>query len=70
MIKTNDMVKIIEKLPGIPEECIHKLGLVVKGPYEDSIVIQPRSTLVCLVCDVMIEGVIYTAIPASNLLRL
>lgn len=70
MIKANDIVKLTEKMPNIPDECLNQLGLVVKGPYEDAIVINRNTTVVSLVCDVMFNGNIYVGIPTSILLRL
>ena len=50
------------------------LGLDVRGPYEDSIILSTSKTgmpinAVTLVCDVMADGKMYYSIPLDHLVR-
>ena len=74
-VKKNDLVKLISRPTyyyGQTLDWDH--GIVVKGPYEESIsVTEIRGNnsvnLVTLVCDVMANGVLYPSIPLELLVR-
>jgi hypothetical protein len=70
MVKINDIVKLVN-CDGNQNHATYlgKIGLVIKGPYEDSIRISNDCTMICLVCDVMIGGIIIPGVPTQNLSR-
>lgn len=71
-IKKNDLVRLKMKPTYYDgQELLWSLGIVLKGPYEENIQVMtsPRVTFLSLVCDVMAEGNVYSAIPLDVLVR-
>tara|TARA_B100000282_G_C31589695_1_gene425060 strand:+ start:265 stop:504 length:240 start_codon:yes stop_codon:yes gene_type:complete len=75
-VKKNDLVKL-KDIPTYYDqiEMCWKLGIVLRGPYEDPVVVShirksgEQITLLTIVCDVVAEGKIYKAIPIDLLDR-
>ena len=74
-VKKNDLVKLVSRPAhyfGLVLDWEN--GLVVKGPYEESVSVTEVEgihpvNLVALVCDVMADGKLYSAIPLDLLVR-
>ena len=70
MVKINDIVELVNCDAWYDiQSYLGKIGLVIKGPYEDSIQISGECTMICLVYDIMIDGLIIPGIPTQNLNR-
>ena len=74
-VKKGDLVKLASRPTYYYGQTLDwELGIVVKGPYEESVsVTEVRGNnsvnLVTLVCDVMADGILYPAIPLELLVR-
>ncbi len=74
-VKKNDLVKLVTKPTyyfGLVLDWDN--GIVIKGPYEESVSVTEMKgvhpvNLITLVCDVMADGKLYSAIPLELLIR-
>ena len=74
-VKKNDLVRLVKRPTYYYGQTLDwEHGIVVKGPYEESISVTEirgnnNVNLVTLVCDVMANGSLYSSIPLELLVR-
>lgn len=72
MIKKGNIVKL-RNIPTYYNNTVldWDVAIIVKGPYEDSITIsdKPSVIILALVCDLLVDNKVWTSIPIDLLVR-